>query len=339
MPNADPGDVAAPGLRMPAEIAARLVCPHDGHAPLRLDGGELVCTLPGCARRFPVHGGLPVLLNEDRSLFRLADFDAPERTTLDLRPAHERLPTWASRLKAALLACMPSLSVSSSDFDVHDALAAVQAERANPAILVIGAGDMAYPVAPGTRLVYSDVAWGALTDTIADAHDLPFADASFDAVVSVAVLQYLPDPARAMQEAHRVLKPDGLAYVVAPFIQQTTLGPYDFFLFTHAGLRRVMHRFTEIRSGVANGPAMALCWTIEQFMTSFSERRWLRSVLGNLTRLLVWPLKYFDRWLSRRRGAYDGASAFYFFGRRSEGVVADRDILQAYRGLKWQKMR
>lgn len=322
-------------MKLPADLQARLVCPHDAHAPLRAVNGRLVCTRPDCARSFPVLGGLPVLINEARSMFKLADFEAPARTTLDLRPEHERLPSLAARLKARLVGWVPSLSVDTSDFNIEAALAEIARLRPHPTILVVGAGDQQMAAQPGTRLVYSDVAWGPLTDAIVDAMDLPFADATFDAYVSVAVLQYLPDPARAASEAHRVLKPDGLLYVVAPFIQQTTLGPHDFFLFTHAGLRRVFHRFEELRTGVANGPAMALCWTIEQFTTSFSDRRWLRSVLSNLTRLLVWPLKYFDHWLSRRRGAYDGASAFYFFGRRSEQVVADRTISRGYRGLKW----
>lgn len=326
-------------LRMPADVAARLVCPHDGHAPLLARDGVLVCADPACARRYPVHDGMPVLINEQRSMFRLAEFQSPSRTTLDLRPDHLRLPSLASRIKSWLVARVPKLSVDSSDFNVDAAIAAIEAARPEPTILVVGAGDQALRAAPGTRLVYSDVAWGALTDLIVDAQDLPFANASFDAYVSVAVLQYLPDPWRAAEQAHRVLKPDGLVYVVAPFMQQNTLGPHDFFLFTHTGLRRVFNHFDELRSGVANGPAMALSWSIEQFMTSFSDRRWVRSVLSNLTRLLIWPVKYLDGVMSRHRGAYDGASAFYFFGRRAEQPVDDRRISNGYRGLKWHAVK
>jgi len=45
----------------------------------------------------------------------------------------------------------------------------------------------------------------------ADADALPFADRSFDAVVSVTLLQNMPDPAVTVREVARVLRPRGVA--------------------------------------------------------------------------------------------------------------------------------
>jgi SAM-dependent methyltransferase len=42
---------------------------------------------------------------------------------------------------------------------------------------------------------------------------LPFADASFDTVLSCGVLEHVPDPDGSVAEIRRVLRPDGLFYV------------------------------------------------------------------------------------------------------------------------------
>ena len=48
-----------------------------------------------------------------------------------------------------------------------------------------------------------------IVPTAADARALPFADASFDAAYLVTVLGEIPDPATALNEVSRVLKPGG----------------------------------------------------------------------------------------------------------------------------------
>jgi ubiquinone/menaquinone biosynthesis C-methylase UbiE len=48
-----------------------------------------------------------------------------------------------------------------------------------------------------------------LVPTQGDATDLPYADASIDAVILTAVLGEIPDRAAALREIHRVLKPNG----------------------------------------------------------------------------------------------------------------------------------
>lgn len=50
---------------------------------------------------------------------------------------------------------------------------------------------------------------GNVNPTQGDARSLPYADAAFDAVVLTAVLGEIPEPARAMAEINRVLKPGG----------------------------------------------------------------------------------------------------------------------------------
>jgi len=56
-----------------------------------------------------------------------------------------------------------------------------------------------------------------------DAEELPFPDGSFDRYVSAGSIEYWPDPARAIAEAHRVLRPGGVATVAGPLPPRNAL--------------------------------------------------------------------------------------------------------------------
>jgi phosphatidylethanolamine/phosphatidyl-N-methylethanolamine N-methyltransferase len=58
---------------------------------------------------------------------------------------------------------------------------------------------------------------GDLAVAVADAHELPFADDSFDAVLLHLVLSVVPDPAATAVEAARVLAPTGRASIYDKF--------------------------------------------------------------------------------------------------------------------------
>ena len=70
----------------------------------------------------------------------------------------------------------------------------------------------------------------------ADAHSLPFADASVDVVLMGEVLEHVEDPARALGEAHRVLKPGGHLLADIPWWHEL------YRPFSAIGLR-TLHRF------------------------------------------------------------------------------------------------
>jgi arsenite methyltransferase len=53
----------------------------------------------------------------------------------------------------------------------------------------------------------------------ADAQRLPFRDQTFDAVVSIAVLQLMPDPFAALSEITRVLRPGGRLALMVPIVR------------------------------------------------------------------------------------------------------------------------
>jgi ubiquinone/menaquinone biosynthesis C-methylase UbiE len=109
--------------------------------------------------------------------------------------------------------------------DSYDLLGAIPGHR----ILEVGCGlgddaaALARRVAPGGAVVAIDGsqamvdaatkrhgADSGLTFQLADATELPFEDASFDACRIDRVLQHIADPGRAIGEMARVLRPDGV---------------------------------------------------------------------------------------------------------------------------------
>jgi phosphatidylethanolamine/phosphatidyl-N-methylethanolamine N-methyltransferase len=51
---------------------------------------------------------------------------------------------------------------------------------------------------------------------LADAQDLPYADASFDRLIATCVLLHLPQPEQALQEWRRVTRPGGIVSIYVP---------------------------------------------------------------------------------------------------------------------------
>ena len=73
-------------------------------------------------------------------------------------------------------------------------------------------------------------------DLFGTAYDIPADSDSFDCVLSTAVLEHLEEPAAALKEAFRVLKPGGYGLYTAPFFWHLHEEPRDFFRYTRYGL-------------------------------------------------------------------------------------------------------
>jgi len=82
----------------------------------------------------------------------------------------------------------------------------------------------------------------------ADALALPFGDGEFDAVVAANVLHLLPDPAAALSEMRRVLRPGGVACVPTFCHAETTTAHIVSRLLRLGGFR-VVTRFSGDRLG------------------------------------------------------------------------------------------
>jgi SAM-dependent methyltransferase len=205
-------------------------------------------------------------------------------------------------------------------------------------VLVVGGGKQRIWLDPllksvqPHRVVYSDVDATSDVDIFCDAHDLPFVEFSFDAVITTAVLEHVLYPEKVASEIVRVLRPGGLLYSELPFMQQVHEGAYDFTRFSMSGHKRLFHRFSELDSGMVAGPATALVWALESLGLSFSRRPGIRLLVKAIVRLLFGWLRYIDYFLKNSPSAMDGASCTYFLGAKADAVVPDAEIIAGYVG-------
>ena len=68
----------------------------------------------------------------------------------------------------------------------------------------------------------------------------PVSDASYDTVLCSEVLEHLRDPAAALSEINRVLKPGGKLILSVPFLGRLHEEPHDYFRFTKHGLTSLL---------------------------------------------------------------------------------------------------
>lgn len=296
-----------------------LRCPNCHSSPL-LHVADPVDTLScsSCNCEFVLAAGRPVLIRSDNQVFKPADYRA--------LPAGDRRPGWQRFI--------PSPSVNLSRERVVSRLRELLASGESRDVLVVGSGGQRKDLDAKLQcnVVYSDVDPTADVDLFCDAHDLPFIDQSFDAVITTAVLEHVLYPERVASEICRVLKPGGFLYSELPFMQQVHGRAYDFTRYSLSGHRRLFNRFRELESGMVAGPATAMVWAMEHLALSFVSHPTVRSATKAAARVIFAPLKHFDRLLQNRPEAIDAASCTYFLGQKSETPVPDAEIVSGYTG-------
>ncbi len=151
-----------------------------------------------------------------------------DRATYEVEAEVEHTHWWfrgRRRLLARLLADLsPALPPRARVLDVGCGTGANAPTLAAPGRLVIGVDPS--PIAlglarDGRPAAAPDQSAGSRHHAVAraDAAALPFADATFDLVVALDVLEHLDDHATAAAELHRVLRPGGALVVFVPALQ------------------------------------------------------------------------------------------------------------------------
>ena len=312
------------------QVEKLLRCPRCLGELAREDGSWRCAsaTCPAAAGAFPVVGGQPVLVDFEHSVL-----DREEQVRAGAASLVPRAPRlgrweWARRL------FRPDNRVARAHAaDLVERLRA----RLRARLLVVGGGTVgsgaeALYETGGIELVGFDIYASPVTQFIADAHHMPLADASVDAVWVQAVLEHVLDPWQVVAGIERVLAPDGLVYAETPFLQHVHEGPYDFTRFTESGHRWLFRRFERLDSGVVAGPGNQFAWSADHLVRGLTRS----AMAGKAARMAVSWLQAFDR-LVPERFAVDAASCVYFYGRRTGRELTPREIIAHYRGAQGRR--
>lgn len=301
-----------------------LRCPRTGEPLEWIEGG---LAAPGRSPSFyPLVGGVPLLVDFDRSVI-----DRSAASTIGVASGVKR------KRRSGLSKTLKSL-VSPAKRSTRDNMVLfnrmIHQQSQTPLVLVIGGGTVGQGMAAlyedsSTRILAFDIYHTPEVHFIADAHTIPLADASVDAVVVQAVLEHVLQPSTVVAEIWRVLRPGGLVYAETPFLQHVHEGPYDFTRFTESGHRYLFRRFDLVCSGASGGPGTQLLWSIDYFFRSL-----FRSVAaGKAAKLAFFWLRHFDSVIPSSY-ASDAASGVYFLGFKSTADMSPLDAVAFYRGAQ-----
>jgi SAM-dependent methyltransferase len=160
-------------------------------------------------------------------------------------------------------------AISSNSYD-DDVLALIKKHQ-NGFILDCGAGcrETYYP-----NVVNFEIVAYSSTDVRGVGEKLPFKDNSFDAVISIAVLEHVKDPWLCAKEIVRVLKPGGDLICCVPFLQPLHGYPHHYYNMTDLGLRNLFDGEVEVINHKvlpSTSPIWSLTWILRSWSDGLNE--------------------------------------------------------------------
>lgn len=79
-------------------------------------------------------------------------------------------------------------------------------------------------------------------DILSPANKIPLEDCIFDTIISTQTIEHVEDYQGLVNEAYRLLKPDGHFILSGPFVWPLHEEPYDFFRFTKHGFKFILDK-------------------------------------------------------------------------------------------------
>ncbi len=182
---------------------------------------------------------------------------------------------------------------------------------ANGIVLDFGAGNTPQEYLR-PNICYLDVQQYPYTDVVCSKLRLPFPDAIFDAIISQAVFEHLPNPFFTASELYRILKPGGLIHIDTAFMQPLHGDPSHYFNMTIYALKVVMSNFEELKSGIKpyQEPSFGLLMQIASVLPYMTTGLW-KNRLEELYGLLLQSGKELDKALGEKGRKILAAGVFF----------------------------
>jgi SAM-dependent methyltransferase len=303
-----------------------LRCPKSGLPLVRCSDGFWRPTEAGDQPRYDDLGGVPVLVDFGSSIL--------ERSSLLATAAASPVDRHPHRGPARAIKHLLSPERAHTEKNIRALIDALGADGALRRVLVVGGGTVGQGAealydAPNLQIFAFDIYRTPHVQVIADAHSIPFADESFDAVVVQAVLEHVLEPDRVVAEIWRVLREDGLVYAETPFLQHVHEGAYDFTRFTESGHRYLFRRFSVLRSGPVGGPGVQFMWSVEYLVRGLLRSR----NAGKVAKVAFAWTQYLDRLIPEEQ-KIDAASGVFLLGRKAREPIGPMEMVDYYQGAQ-----
>jgi len=107
------------------------------------------------------------------------------------------------------------------------------------------------PLFPGMEYVGADMRQGIGVDQILNLHKINLPPESVGTVICLDTLEHVEYPHRALEEIHRILKPDGIAIISSVMYFPIHYQPYDYWRFTPEAFRSLLKPFADAFIGYA----------------------------------------------------------------------------------------
>lgn len=127
---------------------------------------------------------------------------------------------------------------------------------------------------------------------------LPFKNNSFDALISLAVLEHVKDPWRCVSEILRELKPGGEIICCVSFLQPFHRYPHYYYNMTAQGLKNIFdERITVNRHEVPASllPIWSLKWILNSWLKGLSGETKEKFLDMKVSDLIKNPIDYIDQ--------------------------------------------